>query len=156
MWVKILNLSLQSHGDSSSLQIIHALTLPAEGRTVLCWAKCYCRVSDWSSCAWGSFGMSRDTSGLNKDADSTGAPETRTECSVGVVTTVTAIEVVKCKDCASKYYNSSHLHPKSSRLYFLHSTQKSCCIGSKQTLLSRTAMQLVHTVLHACCSITCT
>lgn len=64
--------------------------------------------------------MFKDTSGLNEDADSTGAPETRIECSVGVVTTVTAVEVVKRKHCASKYYNSGHLHPKSSRLDFLH------------------------------------
>lgn len=123
-WVYMLHLLLQGHDVSS---IIHTLTLPAEGHAVQCWAEYHRHVSDWPPHAQCSFGMSGDTSGLNKDADDTGAPEACTECSVGVVTTVTAVEVVKCKHCASKYYNSSHLHPKSSRLYFLHSAQQSCC-----------------------------
>ena len=46
--------------------MILTLTLPAEGHTVQCWAECACCVSDWPPCAHYSFGMSGDTSGLNK------------------------------------------------------------------------------------------
>ena len=156
MGLDATSITTKSWCQPAACRVNLTLTLPAEGHTVQCWAECYCCVSDWPPCAQCSFEMSGDASGLFEMMIVQVRPETRTECSVGVVTTVTAVEVVKCKHCASQYYDSSHLHPKSSRLYFLHSAQNSCWVGSKQTLLSRTTMQLVRTVLHACCSFTCT